>query len=575
MAKARSWVLGGCLFVIVGMVGMFFLGKLVMTEAVPSEGILSLRLDRKIVEITSEDPLAQLFGEQPLSMRDIRRALRTAAQDDGIKGVRVRVDSFGGGIANAQEIRELLRGVSRAGKWTAAYMDTAGEFGPGNTVYYIASACDEISLNPAGDVNLIGFSVRSPFIRGTLDKLEIKPEFPGRGAYKTARFMYTKKDFTPEAREMMGWLVGSLEDQLVNGVASGRKLDPETVRELMDRGPLSADEALKAGLVDHLEDWYSCSERLKEKASGDPDFVSLAAYLKTHRSPATGPRIAVITAVGAIARGESGNEANPMFGGNRMGSDTIARAWRKVRKTSRIKAVVFRIDSPGGSAVASEIIRQEMARTAEKIPVVVSMSNLAASGGYWITCGAQKIVADPATLTASIGVFGGHLNMDGFWRDKLGVTFGRLDTNRNSAIYGGLEDWTDEQRAIINKVLDRIYNQFTGLVAKSRKMTPEQVDSMGRGRVFTGEQALEKGLVDELGGFDEAVALAKKLAGISPETAVRLVDYPRPEPWWRRILQRGSAEDSTRQALTELRRAWETGELAIPGVVWLPPLYIR
>jgi len=575
MAKARSWVLGGCLFVIVGMVGMFFLGKLLMKEAVPSEGILSLRFDRKIVQITGDDPLGELFGEKALSLRDIRRALRKAAHDDGIKGVRVRIDAFGGGFADLQEIRELLREVSKAGKWTAAYMDTAGEFTPGNLVYYLASACDEISLNPAGDINLIGLAVRSPFIRGTLDKLEIKPEFPGRGAYKTARFLYTKKDFTPEAREMMQWLVGSLEDQLVAGVASARKLEPETVVQLMDRGPLSADEAQKAGLVDHLEDWYSLSERLKEKAPGGSDFVSLAAYLKAHRPPVTGPRIAVVTAVGAIARGRSGKEANPLFGGERMGSETIAAAWRKIRKTSAIKAVVFRIDSPGGSAVASEIIRLEMARTAEKIPVVVSMSNLAASGGYWVTCGAQKIVADPATLTASIGVFGGHLNMDGFWRDKLGVTFGRLDTNRNSAIYGGLEDWTDEQRAIVDRMLDRIYNKFTGLVAESRGMTPEQVDAMGRGRVFTGEQALEKGLVDELGGFDRAVALAKELAGIPPEKVVRLVDYPRPEPWWRKMLQHGSGGDGTREALMELRRAWETGELASPGVVWLPPLYLR
>jgi len=575
MAKARSWVLGGCLFVILGIVGMFFLGRFLMTEAVPSEGILSLRFDGKIVQISSEDPLAQLFGEQALSLRDLRRALRTAAQDDGIKGVRVRIDSFGGGFADAQEIRELLQGVTKAGKWTAAYMDTAGEFTPGNSVYFLASACDEISLNPAGDVNLIGFSVRSPFIRGTLDKLEIKPEFPGRGAYKTARFMYTKKDFTPEAREMMGWLLGSLEDQLVGGVASGREMKTETVKELMDRGPLSADEALKAGLVDDLEDWYSFSERLKKKAGGDPDFVSLTAYLKTHRRPVTGPRIAVITAVGAIARGRSGREANPLFGGDRMGSETIAKAWRKVRKTSSIKAVVFRIESPGGSAVASEIIRQEMARTAEKVPVVVSMANYAASGGYWITCGAQKIVADPGTITASIGVFGGHLNMDGFWRDKLGVTFGRLDSNRSSDIYGGLEDWTDEQRAIVNRMLDRIYDRFTGLVAESRKMTPEQVDAMGRGRVFTGKQALEKGLVDGLGGFDEAVVQAKKLAGISPETAVRLVDYPKPEPWWKRVLERNAGEAGARQALIELQKAWETGRLATPGVVWLPPLYIH
>ena len=573
MAKARSLFLGGCLAVIAGMVFMFFVGRFLMTPHVPGTAILSLRFDGPIAEITSEDPLAQALGEQPLSLREIRKALRAAAQDDRIVGVRVRLDGFGGGFATAQEVRELLGGVSRAGKWTAAYMDTAGEFTPGNMIYYVASACDEISMNPMGDVNLIGLSVRSPFIRGTLDKLGIRPEFPGRGAYKTARFMYTQRDFTPEHREMMQWLVDSLMGQITRDVAAARDTTPEMVREIIDRAPLLGPQAVEAGLVDTLEDWTAFSDRLKDRGEGD--FVGLKAYLQGLRKPSLGPKIAVVTATGAIMRGKSGKSLNPLLGGEIMGSETIAGAWRKVRKTSGIKAAVFRIDSPGGSAVASEIIRQEMARTAETIPVVVSMSNLAASGGYWITCGAKRIVADPGTLTASIGVFGGHLNMDGFWKDKLGVTFGRLDTGKNANIYGELEDWNDEQRALVDAMLDRIYSEFLDRVASSRGMTREQVDAMARGRVFTGEQALEKGLVDALGGFDEAIAQAKELAGISPETAVTLVDFPKPEPWWKRMIEKGREVRAGGVPVEELKRWWETGVAEVPGVVWMPPVYIR
>ncbi len=573
MAKARSWFLGGCLAVIAGMVFMFFMGRFLMAPHVPGRAILSLRFDGPIAEITSEDPFAEILGEQPLSLRDLRRALVAAADDDRIVGVRVRMDSFGGGFATAQEVRGLLRSVSRAGKWTAAYMDTAGEFTPGNMVYYVASACDEVSMNSMGDLNLIGLSVRSPFIRGTLDRLEIRPEFPGRGAYKTARYLYTERDFTPEHREMMEWLVDSLMGQITRDIAAARDTTPEMVREIIDRAPLLGSGAVDAGLVDKLEDWTEFNNRLKEK--DDAGFVGLKPYLQGLRRPSLGQKIAVVTATGAIMRGKNGRNLNPLLGGEIMGSETISTAWRKVRETRGIKAVVFRIDSPGGSAVASEIIRREMARTAEDLPVVVSMSNLAASGGYWITCGARKIVAEPGTLTASIGVFGGHLNMDGFWRNKLGVTFGRLDAGKNANIYGGLEDWNDGQRAIVDRMLDRIYDEFLDRVAASRGMTREQVDAMARGRVFTGEQALEKGLVDALGGLDVAIAQAKELAGISPETAVTLVDFPKPEPWWKRMIEKGREVRAGTSAVEELRQWWETGVLQPPGVVWMPPVYIR
>ena len=577
MAKARSVILGvGCLVLVIGVILVALVVRGFSTPSLPSDIVVAINLSGPIAEITAEDPFAEAFGEQPTSLRKLRDALTAAAEDDRVKGVRLKIGSFGGGFAVIQELRELIREVRAAGKWTSAYLETAGEFAPGNAVYYLASACDEISLHPGGDVNLIGFSVRSLFIRGTLDKLGIRPEFPGRGAYKSARFMYTERDFTPESREMIDWLIGSLFDQVVEGVAKGRGMTADQVRNIIDRGPLLGEETEEAGLVDHREDWTTFTDRIGEK-SGSAKIVGYQSYLERSRFSSRGGKIAVVTAVGGIMRGESRREFNPLFGMSEiMGSDTIAAAFRAIRRDNDIKAVVFRIDSPGGSALASEIIREEMARTAEKIPVVVSMSNEAGSGGYWITCGAQRIVADPGTITGSIGVLTGHLNMDAFYRDKLGMTFGRADFGANADIYGSLEDWNDQQRAIVDRVLDRIYDRFVTLVSESRGMTWDEVDAIGRGRVFTGVQAVENGLVDVVGGFDVALAEAKRLAEIDVDADVRLADYPRTRPWWQQLVNKKSDEQI---ALESMLRDYEafvtTGSVPFQGEGRMAPGVVR
>ncbi len=576
MAKARTVFLGaGCLLVLLGVIIMVVLVRGLSAPSLPGEIVVTLRLAGPIAEVTAEDPFAELMGDQPTSMSNLRRALNRAAEDDRVRGLRLRIDSIGGGFATAQELRSLIARVGAAGKWTAAYMDTAGEFMPGNLVYYVASACDEVVMNPQGDLNLIGLSARSPFIKGTFDKLGIQAEFPGRGAYKTARFMYTKTGFTPEQEEMTGWLIDSLMDQLTEGIAESRGLSAEEVRDLIDRAPFLGSEAVDVGLMDRVEDLGAFNERLDEREPGAKN-VGVRAYLNQNRAATRGPKIAVVTGVGSIMRGSSGESFNPLLGGQVMGADTIAKAFRDVRGTPGVEAVVFRIDSPGGSAVASEIIRQEMVRTADKVPVVVSMSNVAGSGGYWITCGAQKIVAEPVTLTGSIGVYAGHLNTSGFWSDKLGVTYGRMDEGINANIYGELENWTDEQRAIVDRMLDRIYEDFVERVATSRGMSPESVDEIGRGRVFTGVQALENGLVDVLGGFDAALAEAKMLADIEPDATVQLVQYPRPLSWWQELTRKRGSDQVALHAKVDFLQQWMTsGTLNTPGVVWMPPILIQ
>ena len=562
-------VLGGLVTVLaLGVVAILLAVKLA-TGHVPGRAVLVLDLSGPIPEATPDTPFGELFGPRPASLMDLRDALAKAAGDDRIRVVRVKVGDIVADFAVIQEIRGHLARVADAGKATIAYLETAGEFAPGNAQYYLASGCQRIVLNPMGDINLTGLSVRSPFVRGMLDKLGIEPDFLGIGDYKTARFFYSEKDFTPAHREMIGWLVDSLMSQLTAGVGEARGLSPQQVRALMDRGPFIAREAVAEKLVDELADWPSFAEASRRGEGGTLTEVSLRHYLKSGRPDRSGSEIAVVVAEGSILRGDSGYSPVPLFGGDIMGSDTIARAFRQVRD-SPAKAVVFRINSPGGSAVASELIREEMVRTAKQIPVVVSMGGVAGSGGYWIACGANRIVADPGTITASIGVFGGHFAMERFWTDRLGVSWGRLDTGPAASIYGSLEPWTPEQRVRVEKLLDRIYDAFVDRVSTSRGLSREAVDAIGRGRVFTGEQARDKGLVDVLGGFDVALAEARALANLAPDASVSLEIYPRPRPIWQQLTGR---EEQSRTA--ELLRVLAEGRLETPGAVWMPPLLVR
>lgn len=577
MAKARYLVLGvGCLLVLLGGLIAVLIAFGMSSPSLPKDVVLAVNLSGPIPELAADDPFARFGGGEPVSLRELHAALGEAARDERVVGLRVHVDSYAGGFATTQEIRSLIKGVQDAGKLTAAYLDTAGEFAPGNSVYYLASACEEVSLHPAGDLNLIGFSARTPFLRGTMDKLGIEPEFPGRGDYKTARFMYTERDFTPAHREMMGWLVDSLMGQMAGDIAASRKLTPEQVRELIDRAPYFGDEALAAGLVDRLEEWPEFTARIEDQAPAGADVVGVRAYLKRSHGSRGGAKIAVVSGVGAIMRGPSGKGFGLFGSEDVMGSETIARAFRDAREARGVKAVVFRVDSPGGSALASEIIRREMVRTADKLPVVVSMKDVAASGGYWVSCGARRIIADPGTMTGSIGVLGGHLNMDRFWAEKLGVTFGRLDAGRNANLYGSLESWNDEQRAIVDRMLDRIYNDFLDRASQARGMSREAVDAIARGRVWTGAQALDNGLVDELGGFERAVAAARELAGIGAEERVELVDFPKLRPWWQEMVQQRYEDEAAARALmAELEHAWRTGRIDAPGPVWMPPVFVE
>lgn len=571
MAK-RSKVLAvlGCLvLVVVAGVVVIVVGVKMTVRRLPASAVLHLDIAGPIPEQVSEEPWTELFGPRVTSRQDFRDALVKAKNDARIKAVRVKIRDCFAGLATVQEIREQLQAVAAAGKPTYAFLETAGEGYPGNVPYFLATGCQKVVLGPLGDLTLVGLKAEVPFIRGTLDKLGIEPDFPGIGDYKTARNFYTEKDFTPAHREMTSWLLSSVGRQVAQGIAASRGMSEAQVQALIAQGPYSGPQALALKLVDAVEDWQAFAEKTAERDGEKLEVVGLRRYLRSERPDRQGTPIAVVVAEGAIMRGESGFSPVPVFGGDVMGAETMARVFREVRE-SDAKAVIFRIDSPGGSAVASEIIRVEMERTASKKPVVVSMANVAASGGYWITCGAQKVVADPGTITASIGVFAGHLAMARFWEEKLGVTWGELATTPNADLFGSLHPWTPEQRQVVQAWLDRIYDQFVERVARARGLSREKVDSMGRGRVFTGEQALALGLVDRLGGFDAALEEARKLAGLRADEPVELRFYPRRARIVERLLQR--EEEGEARAWLQLLLQ---GKAALPGPVWLPPIIIR
>lgn len=556
-------ILAGSSFLMVG-------GAWLIARHVPGNALLTVDVAGPLPERVADSPFGDLFGPRAVSLYDLRGALVRAASDTSVRGVRVRVGELQAGFAAVQEVHDLLVKVGKAGKTTHAFLETAGEGTPGNLQYYLASGCQKVTLGPLGDLNVMGLASRSPFIRGTLDKLEIVPEFEGIGDYKTARFLFTEKDHTPASREMTTWLLESLSSQMAADIAASRGMEPADMRALIAKGPYSGEEAVAARLVDEIRDWHGFQESVRTRGGTELSEISLKRYLRAGRAFDGGATVAVVLAEGGIQRGESGYSPVPVFGGDVMGSDTIARAFRQVQR-DQPKVVIFRVDSPGGSATASEIIRQEMLRTAREIPVVVSMGNVAASGGYWVTCGANRVIADRGTITASIGVFSGHFATEDFWRDKLGVTYGKVDTTPNAAAFGDVGPWTPEQRARTQKWIGTIYDAFLTRVSEARKLSREDVDAMARGRVFTGEQALQKGLVDAVGGMELAVAEARRLARLAPDADVELVYYPRQKPLWRRLTEKDDEMARLRQTVEALA----SGRITTPGPVWMPPIEIR
>ncbi len=492
---------------------------------VPNRVILEADFDQGMIEYAPKDSYARILMSDRLRVRDVVEALQRASGDDRVKGLVARVGQSKMRLAQVQEVRDAVIAFRAAGKPALCYAETFGEAGPGNSSYYLATAFDAVYLQPSGDVGLTGLIYEQPFFRGTLDKLGIIPRLDGRKEYKSFRYQFTERKYLPPHREEVTRVMESQFGQMVRGIAGSRKLSEEHVRSLIDRGPFIGQEAVDAKLVDGLEYRDQVFDRIKDKGGAKAEFMTLMKYRKRAGGPyEKGTTIALIYGVGGIERGKSGY--NPAIGEIIMGSDTLASAFRQAVEDKDVKAILFRIDSPGGSVVASDTIWRETvnAKKAGK-PVIVSMGSTAASGGYFVAMAADKIVAQPATVTGSIGVFGGKIITTGLW-NKLGVTWDEVHTSKNADAWTMTKDFTPQQRARFEEWLDRIYADFTSKVGQGRNLSQEAVEKIAKGRIWTGEDAKRLGLVDELGGFPEALRLVRKAAKLSENAPIRLKVYP-------------------------------------------------
>jgi protease-4 len=529
---------------VLAVMGLFLLimAAAASKPGVPGNLVLELDLKSPLPEQVPEDTLAGAFGQKDTTMRDVLDALEKGAKDDRVKALLVRVGQPGS-TASVQELRDAVKAFRASGKKAIAYTDTFGEISNSTGAYYLATAFDEIYIQPSGDVNLTGLMLETPFARDAFAKVGVQPRIGQRYEYKNAVNTYTEQGFTAPHREAMEKLLGSLYGQIVNGIAEGRKLTPDEVKALIDRAPLLGQDALDAKLVDGLLYRDEILEKVKKDAGDKAKLLFVDKYLERAGRPNTegDSTVALVYGVGGINRGKS--DSNPLSGEQVFGGDSVALALRKATEDDKVKAIIFRVDSPGGSYVASDTVRREVQRAREKgKPVIVSMATYAASGGYFVSMDADKIVAHPGTITGSIGVFGGKMVTADFW-SKLGV--------KNATMYGTDQDFTPEQLAKNEASLDRIYADFTGKAAKGRNQPLEQLQSVARGRVWTGEDALAHKLVDELGGFPKAMELAKAAAKLPADAKVRVQVFPRkkqPAEVFAELLGGGGGDNSEDEA---------------------------
>ncbi len=492
---------------------------------VPKQVILEVDFDKGITEYVPRDSLARIVLMQKLPLRDIVETLQKAATDDRVKGLVARVGGATLKLARVQEVRDAVIAFRSTGKPAVCYAETFGEFGPGNVTYYLATAFDEIFLQPSGDLGLTGLIYEQPFIRGTLDKLGIVPRVDGRKEYKSFRYMLTETKYLPPHREEVVRVMESQFSQIVSGIAVSRKLLDNDVRSLANRGPFLGQEAVDAKLVDGLAYRDEVYDKIKAKAGPKAELLDLAEYRKRSGGPnEKGTLVALIYAVGGIERGKSGY--NAVTGEIVLGSDTISSALRQAAEDKDVRAILLRIDSPGGSYIASDTIWRATikARNAGK-PLIVSMGSTAASGGYFIALAADKIVAQPATITGSIGVFGGKLVTTGFWK-KLGVSWDEVHTSQNADAWTMTKDFTPAQKVRFEGWLDRVYEDFTSKVSEGRKLTQDAVEKIAKGRIWSGEDAKKIGLVDELGGYPVALKMVRKVLNLSDNAPIKLKVYP-------------------------------------------------
>ena len=566
-------VLGGILvaFVIIAVVGIVLISRSMGRPDVPNNSVLVLSISGGLPDYVAEEPLAKAFGiSQTQSFTSLLTQLRKAKIDNRIGAVLLEINFPDIGWAKADEFRDAVKDFKASGKPVYAYMQIGT-----NKEYYLATAADKIFLPPPGDIYINGFAAEAMFYKGSLDKLGIEADVIQIGPkYKNAPDQYTKKEMGEGQREVLNAILDEYFSRFTAGIAESRKKSVDDVKALIDGAPYNAVKAKELGLIDDAFYREQVDNELKAKLGYGAD-----DKLKTIRGGEyreiqsdslglnKGEKVAVIYASGAINIGRSSNGA---LNGEMVGSDTIVAAVNDAADDKSIRAIVLRVDSPGGSALASDMMWYALENAKAKKPVVVSMSDVAASGGYYIACNANKIVAEPSTITGSIGMFLGKPVVKGLY-DWLGVNNEYVMRGKNAGIFRETEKFTPEERAKMTDQANVVYyDNFVPKVAKGRNKTAEEVNTLGQGRVWTGTQAKGNGLIDEFGGLEKAIDVAKELAGLSSDKDVRRVVFPEPRPFFEQYFDNDntelSAEDKTQAAIlqalpVDIRRAFRYASL--------------
>jgi protease-4 len=539
--------------------------------------LLELDLTGGLAVAPPQDVLGRVQAARTPTLTGVVQALADAAEDPDVHGLLAKLG--GGGrlrLAQAQELAAAVKAFRAAGKRTWAWAETFGEGGLGTPSYLLAAAFDEVWLQPSGDVGLTGVAVEAVFLRGLLDKAGVEPQLGQRREYKNAADVLLRTGFSDAHREASQALADSAQAQVLAAVADGRGMSTAAVSAVVDRAPVPAVDARTVGLVDRLGYRHEVYAAARRHAGGEVALRYLTAYRRRHR-PVEMVRerwqrrrqgiVALVHAVGEIRLGRSGRALR----GPALGSDTLTAALRAAGRDESVRAVVLRVDSPGGSYVASDTMWAEIgALRARGMPVVVSMGALAASGGYFVACVADHVVALPSTLTGSIGVLGGKPVVAQLLA-RAGITTDAAVRGSHARMSSLRTPYTEEEWQHLQDTLDRIYADFVGKVAAGRGMTAEQVDEVARGRVWTGADALRRGLVDELGGLARAAEVARRRAGLPADAPLR--PYPH-VPLVRQLRRRRSSEDlaaAAQPALTSLPQVGGTGMAGLLGALGIGP----
>ncbi len=573
MGKFLLGLITGVVLVVLGFALVVF--ALVRFQNRPPEvsgnSVLVMRLRGDIPEKPPLDlPSILGQGDQNVTVTNIWMALRKAAADSRIKAVVLEPDGLGVSWGKLEEFRSDIETFRKSGKPVFAYLRQ-----PGTREYYVALAADRIYLGPEEPLMLKGLRAESMYFKNTLDKIGVSVDVEHAGKYKDFGDMFTRTDMSPETREVLSSVVDDLYGNLVTRIAASRKKQPAEVRAIIDQGPFTASKALQAGLVDELRFEDQMWGELHAKLGGaEPKKIALSSYVQAPAESAGlrgKSRIAVVAASGDIVRGEPGNDGR---GETNLTSYGFVRLLQRVAADSGIKGVIVRIDSPGGEVTASDDIWREMMLLHQKKPVVISMSDTAASGGYYMAMTGDPIVAYPGTLTGSIGVVFGKPNLRGLYT-KLGVSKDAIERGRNADIDSDYTPLTPDQRALLKQGIDESYHDFVSKVASARKRQYDEVEPLAQGRVWLGSQAQSRGLVDQLGGLDDAVALLKKRAGIPSTEEVRVQLYPERAGLLDLLMSRSSQEQALDAKLAQVFgrvpfRAWMNG-----GMLRIVPNWIE